>query len=134
MVAAAVLAVSGLPPEPAVAQGDGGISVGEYHRVFPPAPVDVRAVRDGPAVVVSWSPPPRVATDGPPAYDPAVAGYRIYRVDGAGGRSLAGAVDAAATRFRVEAPGSGRRAYAVTAVQRSGQESGLSAAAEAPPR
>lgn len=122
-----------LAPAPAAAQGDGGISVGEYHRVFPPAPVGVRAVREGAAVVVSWSPPPKVATDGRPAYDPEVASYRVYRVDGAGGRMLAGEVDAAATRFRDDRPGAADSAYAVTAVQRSGQESGLSGAAEAPP-
>jgi hypothetical protein len=132
---AAALSAAGLAlaPAPAPAQADGGISVGEYHRVFPPAPVEVRAVREGADVVVSWAPPPVVATGGRLAYDPAVAGYRIYRVDGAGGRTLAGEVDAATMRFRDVAAGAAGHTYAVTAVQRSGQESGLSAAAEAPP-
>lgn len=133
LATASALAAAAPASSPAMAQGEGGISVGEYHRVFPPAPVEVRAVRDGAAVLVTWSPPPAVEPAGQPAYDPAVAAYRIYRVDGAGGQALLGEVAASTTRFRDETPGPGRRAYAVTAVQRSGQESGPSAAAEAPP-
>lgn len=128
----AALAGLALPPAPAAAQADGGISVGEYHRVFPPAPVAVRAVREGSAVVVTWAPPPQVEMDGQPTYDPAVAAYRVYRVDGAGGRALLGEVEVATTHFRDGRPRAGH-AYAVTAVQRSGQESGLSVSAEAPP-
>ncbi len=115
----------------ATAQADGGISVDEYHRVFPPAPVGVRAAFEATAVVVTWSPPP-VARSGQPAYDPAVAAYRVYAVDDAGGRTLLGEVAATTTRFRDDTPGAVRRTYAVTAVQRSGQESGLSESARVP--
>lgn len=132
-VAAAMLCVClAAAAVPAAAQADGGISVDEYHRVFPPAPVGVRAVRDGAAVVVSWSPPPPVAGGGHPAYDPAVAAFRIYAVDEAGGRTLLGEVPATTRHFRDDTPGAAGRTYAVTAVQRSGQESGLSAAAPRP--
>ena len=119
-------------PVPATAQADGGISVDEYHRNFPPAPVDVQAIVEVAAVVVTWSPPPAMAGSGRPAYDPEVAAYRVYRVDDAGGRTLVGEVGAGTTRFRDAAAIGGRRLYAVTAVQSSGQESGLSTTAEAP--
>ncbi len=133
-VSAALLAVCiALAPAPATAQADGGISVDEYHRVFPPAPVAVRAAIEAAAVVVTWSPPPLVARSGQPAYDPAVAAYRVYAVDEAGGRTLLGEVAATTTRFLDDTPGAAGRTYAVTAVQRSGQESGLSAAAKASP-
>lgn len=117
---------------PATAQVDGGISVDEYHRVFPPAPVEVRAAFEATAVVVTWSPPPLVARSGQPAYDPAVAAYSVYAVDDAGGRTLLGEVAATTTRFVDDTPGAAGRTYAVTAVQRSGQESGLSESARAP--
>jgi len=117
---------------PATAQADGGISVDEYHRIFPPAPVGVRAAFEATAVIVTWSPPPPVARSGQPAYDPAVAAFRVYAVDEAGGRTLLGEVAATTTRFRDDRPGAVRRTYAVTAVQRSGQESGLSESARAP--
>ncbi len=113
---------------PATARADGGISVDEYHRVFPPAPVEVRAAVEAAAVVVTWSPPP-VARSGQPAYDPAVVAYRVYAVDEAGGRTLLGELAATTMRFRDKTPGAAGRIYAVTAVQRSGQESGLSASA-----
>lgn len=116
-------------PVPATAQADGGISVDEYHRVFPPAPVDVRAAFEAAAVVVTWSPPTPVARSGRPGYDPEVAAYRVYAVDDAGGRTLLGEVAATTTRFVDDTAGAAGRTYAITAVQRSRQESGLSAAA-----
>ena len=132
-VAAAVLCVClAAAAVPAAAQDGGGISVDEYHRVFPPAPVAVRAVREAAAVLVTWSPPPPVAGSGHPAYDPAVAAFRVYAVDAAGGRRLLGEVDATTGRFRDDTPAAAGRTYAVTAVQRSGQESGLSVAASPP--
>lgn len=120
-------------PLPASAQADGGISVEEYHRVFPPAPVGVRAVAEAGAVVVTWSAPPRVAGTGQPAYDPVIVAYRVYAVDGTGGRTLLGEVPAVTTHFRDESSGAADRSYSVTAVQRSGQESGLSAATTSSP-
>lgn len=130
---AAAVSVAGAPTVVVGQQGQdgGGISVEEYLRVFPPAPVDVQAAVEGGAVVVTWSPPAPAATREGLAYDPAIAGYRVYRVDGEGGRTRIGDVDAETTRFRDPSLVSGVRRYAVTAVQRSGQESGLSHAAEA---
>jgi hypothetical protein len=130
MLAAAVAAalLSGLP---AAAQESGGIGVEEYFRVFPPAPSDVRAAVEAGTVVVTWSPPAKVAR-ADLAYDPAIVAYRIYRVDDAGGRVLLGEVGGEATRFSDPSPPDGARRYAVTAVQRSGHESGLSESARAP--
>ena len=126
--AVAVASPSGLP---AAAQDSGGIGVEEYFRVFPPAPVEVRAAVEAGTVVVTWTPPAPVARAGL-AYDPVVVAYRIYRVDEAGGQALLGEVGGEATRFRDPSPPSSAKRYAVTAVQRSGHESGLSESARAP--
>lgn len=125
----AVLATA-LPAAPAGAQDGGGISVEEYLRVFPPAPANLRAALESDAVVLSWSAPAPATTQKGLAYDPAIAGYRVYRIDDAGGRTLIGEVGAETTRFRDASARTGVRQYAVTTVQRSGHESGLSAAAE----
>lgn len=118
-----------LPAASSMAQdtpGGGGISVEEYLRVFPPAPVEVRATAEGEAVVLTWTPPAAAPAREGLAYDPEIAGYRIYRVDGAGGQALVAEVGAEVRRFRDDTAGAVGRMYAVTAVQRSGQESGLS--------
>lgn len=128
-VALAAVLVAGLPVAvygDAAAPAGGGISAQEYQRVFPPAPVDVRAEWRAGVATVTWSPPPAVAPTN--AYDAIVAGYRVYRLGAGGAATLIGETDG--TSFRdPSAPGGTTRHYAVTAVQRSGQESGLSAAA-----
>jgi hypothetical protein len=114
-------------PSGGAAPAGGGISVEEYARVFPPAPVGVRAEMRAGVATVTWSPPRAAAPTR--AYDPAVVGYRVYRLGAGGSTALIG--ETAETTFRDRrAPGGTTQRYAVTAVQRSGHESGLSAAAE----
>jgi hypothetical protein len=102
-----------------------GISLDEYHKSFPPLPRGVRAeIRDGKAVV-SWDTPP-APPPGKIGYDPAVARYRVYLLGPDQHRTPIGKTTGLSftdpARLR---PGSTRR-YGVTAVQRSGQESGIS--------
>jgi hypothetical protein len=118
---------AGATPSGGAAQAGGGISVEEYQRVFPPAPVAVRAEMRAGVATVTWSPPPAVAPTR--AYDPTVGSYRVYRIGAGGSAVLIG--ETVETAFRdPRAPGGTTQRYAVTAVQRSGQESGLSEAAE----
>jgi fibronectin type 3 domain-containing protein len=116
-----MLAASYAQPAP------GGISVDRYRRMFPPAPQNLRVVvRDGKATI-SWDAPP-APPSGHIGYDPVVVAYNVYLVqENLEQRRRLG--QTRSTTFRdseTVGPGS-RRSYAVTAVQRSGIESGMSA-------
>ncbi len=103
----------------------GGISVDQYRRMFPPAPQNVRVeLRDGKAVI-SWDAPPNPPS-GRIGYDPEVAAYNVYAVQENLERRRLGQTKSTAFRdSRILSPGI-RQNYAVTAVQRSGVESGMS--------
>ncbi|MEJ8572450.1 hypothetical protein [Microbaculum marinum] len=113
-----------LPPTRSLAEAEdtgGGISYGEYVRTFPAMPAAVRVDLDNGKPLICWEAP-----DHPPpgelAYDPVIAGYRVYSLAGTGRQVRLG--ETATTCFHdTEAPSGTIRRYAVTAVQRSGQES-----------
>jgi hypothetical protein len=112
-------------PPPAFAQNQGGISAEEYHRFRPPVPIAVQAeAREGQATI-RWRPPPPPGPTVRPSYDPAIALYRVYRVASDQSATLIG--ETPSTSFTdTAAPRGTTQRYAVTAVQRSGQESGRS--------
>ena len=112
---------------PAVAPAQppqGGISVEQYRRMFPPAPRNVRAeLRSGKASI-SWDAPPDPPS-GRVGYDPEVAAYNIYLVGENLERRRLGQTKARSfTDPETLQPGEIRH-YTVTAVQRSGVESGM---------
>lgn len=131
LAAAAVLL---LAPYPALAgdtaQGGeleqgGGISLEEYLRGFPPAPVNVRAEDIDGRVLVFWEAPPNPGPAADLAYDPAIDSYRVYKLGPGLNRTLIG--ETTGTWFiDASPPGGSVHRYAVTAVQRTGQESGAS--------
>jgi hypothetical protein len=102
-----------------------GISLDEYYKSFPPLPRNVRAeIRNGKAVI-SWDKP-----DAPPAgklgYDPAVKRYRVYVLGPGQHQTPIGKTTGMSFTDPAQLrPGSTRR-YGVTAVHKSGQESGMS--------
>ena len=131
LAAALLAAVLPAPASSGTAAGSGaapsgGISAEEYARVFPPAPVDVRAAFAGGVVTLRWTPPAPAAPSG--AFDPAVGHYRVFRLGDGGAATLIGETRDTVFHDRAAPAGTVQR-YAVTAVQRSGQESGLSAEA-----
>lgn len=104
---------------------DTGISQEEHLAVFPAAPVLVRAVAIDGGVMIFWEPPPAPPAGRTLAYDPAIERFRVYSIGPGRDRTLIG--ETAGTWFIDEtAPAGSTRLYAVTAVQRSGQESGPS--------
>lgn len=109
-----------------------GISFEEYRRLFPPAPVEVRAAVRGGLAVVSWKPPPAPDPSVRLGYDPVVARYRIYRLGSDEQRTLIGETEG--LEFADPVPPDGARRYVVTAVQRSGLESAASVEAVLPGR
>lgn len=121
-LAAMLVATPGLGDAPG--QDSGGIGHSEYVRTFPPPPVSVHAsIADGKPLIV-WQAPEHPSS-GELAYDPEIAEYRVYTVRGLAQRTLVGTT--ATTSYHDVAARSGAtRDYAVTAVQRSGQESDLS--------
>jgi fibronectin type 3 domain-containing protein len=123
-VAVPVSAALSLMPAPSGAQPQGGISVDQYRRMFPPAPQNLRAKLQGAQATISWDAPPE-PPPGRIGYDPEVAAYNVYLVGENLERRRLGQ-----TRARnfidPETLGPGEvRHYAVTAVQRSGIESGM---------
>ena len=126
-LAAIILALAGaVMPARSQSPDTSGISVDRYRRMFPPAPVDVRvAIRDD-RPVIFWREPP-APPPGRIGYDPVVESYRVYRVvDATLARTLLG--ETTGRSFVDFSPllAGGVRHYAVTAVQRSGVESGMS--------
>jgi fibronectin type 3 domain-containing protein len=126
---AAVAAFVSVPGPNGAPHAQQGISVDQYRRMFPPAPVNVRVeLRQGVATI-SWDRPPP-----PPAgrigYDPKVAAYNVYRVNDNAERRLLGRTSAMTFKDRAALKSGEVRYYAVTAVQRSGVESGMSERAE----
>ena len=127
--AALAVGLAAAPTDGRAQQGQNELSLEQHYRLFPPPPVGVTAeIRDG-KVVVSWQKP-----DPPPSgkigYDPTVVRYQVYRLGKDEHRTLVG--KSTGTTFTDPArlrPGTTRR-YGVTAVQRSGEESGMSAEAE----
>lgn len=106
-----------------------GISTDQYRRMFPPAPTNVRvALREG-AATISWDRPPP-----PPAgrigYDPEVAAYNVYLVNEYSERRLLGRTTLTSFRDPARLSSDEVRQYAISAVQRSGVESGMSERAE----
>jgi len=105
--------------------GGGGITFEEHRRLFPPAPVAVRAELRGGKAIVSWDKPRAADPSEKLAYDPAIDRYRVYRVGPGHNMTLIG--ETRATSFEDQtAPAGTTQRYAVTTVQRSGHESGPS--------
>ena len=107
------------------ARGQAGISIDQYRRMFPPAPGNVRVeLREG-AAAISWDRPPA-----PPAgkigYEPEVAAYKVYLVNDLSERRLLGQTTGMSFKDQSRLRPGELRTYAVTAVQRSGIESGMS--------
>jgi fibronectin type 3 domain-containing protein len=126
LVVAVAATIALLISESALASsGQGGMSVDQYRRMFPPAPQNVRIeLRDGKATI-SWDAPP-APPPGRIGYDPEVGAYNVYVVQENLERRRLGQTRSMTFRDP-EIPGPGaRRRYAVTAVQRSGVESGMS--------
>lgn len=115
---------------PAPAQpAQSGISVDQYRRMFPPGPQNVRAVLRGGKATISWDAPP-APPPGRIGYDPEIAVYNVYLVaENLERRRLGQTNGRSFTDSKTPRPGQVRH-YAVTAVQRSGVESGLSERAE----
>ena len=109
--------------DPVVESASSGEACVENKDVFPPAPPTGLAVlprEDG--LEVSWS----------PSLESDLAAYRVYRTEGGGPRTRVGEVAAPETSFRDSAaPHGAALAYAVTAVDRDGNESAPSAPVEA---
>ena len=103
----------------------GGISLEEQLRLYPPQPLAVMAVRSGDRAVISWQTPADPRWAAPLGYDPEIETYRVYRIGPGQRRTIVG--ETRATSLGVDLPDGGKpRRYAVTAVQRSGQESPMS--------
>lgn len=109
-------------------QSQDGLSLDEYYRFSPPHPEAVAAeIRNG-RVVISWQ-RPNAPPPGKIGYDPVVVRYKVYRIGENERRTLIG--ETAGMSFTDPAPlQPGARRYGVTAIQRSGDESGMSADAE----
>ncbi len=107
----------------AQAAGQGGINVDQYRRMFPPAPQNLRAELRGGKATIGWDAPP-APPPGRVGYDPAVAAYNVYLVGENLERRRLGQTRARSLPTRTLRPGEVRH-YAVTAVQRSGVESGM---------
>ncbi|PNG24956.1 hypothetical protein [Methylocella silvestris] len=108
----------------------GGISYEEQLRFTPPAPLRPTASRKGSGLLICWS-PPQPLKEHVSAYDPAVVRYRVYALDANHDRVAIGETERAC--FLDERPAAKTVTYAVTAIQRSGHESALSADALVPP-
>jgi hypothetical protein len=107
----------------------GGISADEYYSMAPPPPVAVRIELANGAPVIHWRapvPPPSVRK---PGYDPTVTAYRVYWLRGPLDEVLIGETQQMQFTDKHAAPGTLKR-YAVSAVQRSGQESSASLGVE----
>jgi hypothetical protein len=129
-LAAIILALaSAVMPARSQSPDTSGISVDRYRRMFPPAPVEVRAEMRNNRPLISWREPP-APPSGQIGYDPAVESYRVYRVDAALNRTLLGETTSLSFDDSTPLLAGGVRHYAVTAVQRSGVESGMSQQAE----
>lgn len=109
---------------------DSGISFGEYQRRFPQAPRNVRAEIRAGKIVISWDRPQPGQPREKLSYDPVVDHYRVYRIGPDETQHLIGETDR--LLFEVGAAERGAVArYAVSAVQKSGVESGRSETVEA---
>lgn len=109
----------------AAPSSEGGISFEEFQRNFAQAPIDLRVIDGGDAQMLLWTLPPMPPASAALAYDPVIDHFRIYRMDPAHGPRLVG--ETRATYYEVEPARSGTiQRFAVTTVQRSGQESGFS--------
>lgn len=127
MMAATILRaarVAALAIFPLAAAAASGITAEEYGRVFPQEPTGLHARPCGEAVLLLWSAPPLPGPSTKLAYDPAVDHYRIYRVGPGTDRTLVG--EARGTFYELAPPARAAGDYAVTAVVRSGLESGMS--------
>jgi len=120
----------------AASAGAQGISEEEEYLGIPPPPVirPARAIDD--MVVLQWEPPRRIRLSQEPGYDPEVAWYRVYRIERGRDPTFPNAALVGQTIelfFLVHKPPSGGRdRYAITAVQKSGQESPLSLTIDLP--
>lgn len=130
-VLAASLALA-LPCGRALAQpAQGGISVDQYRRMFPPAPQNVRAELRAGQATIDWDAPP-APPPGRIGYDPQVTAYNVYLLvteNPEDRRRLGQTTTRSFTDPEVLRAGQVRH-YAVTAIQRSGVESGMSEQAE----
>ncbi len=120
----ASVALSLTPATSRAQPAQGGISVDQYRRMFPPAPQNMRAELRGGKATISWDAPP-APPPGRTGYDPAVGAYNVYLVGENLERRRLGQTRARSfTDPKTLRPGEVRH-YAVTAVQRSGVESGM---------
>jgi hypothetical protein len=100
-----------------------GITWEEQQRLMPAAPQRPSVVHGGQQSRICWERPPKptVRID---AYDPAVAFFRVYRVDEHGSRIPIG--ETTELCFIDQESGATTGRYVVTAVTRSGHESDIS--------
>jgi len=116
--------------------GAQGISEEEEYLGIPPPPIIRPATVIGDMIVLRWDPPRHIRLSQAPGYDPEVAWYRVYRIKRGRDPTLPNATLVGQTIelfFLVHTPPSGdRERYAVTAVQKSGQESPLSLTIDLP--
>jgi fibronectin type 3 domain-containing protein len=109
--------------EPVVESANSAEACVDSKDVFPPAaPTGVAVLVGADAVEVSWS----------PSLEADLASYRVYRAAAGAAPTRVGEVAAPETSFRdASAPRGVPLVYTVTAVDRDGNESPLSAALEA---
>ncbi|MFC3694990.1 hypothetical protein [Chenggangzhangella methanolivorans] len=106
---------------PARAEGlsAGGMTADQHERQTPQPPRDLVAARlgDG-SVEIRWRPPPP-PPGGPLMYERSFSAYRVYRLDGGGGRRLV--AETRELRAVDPAPPAGA-SYVVVTLQPSGRE------------
>ncbi|GEM_PF-2055926 len=113
---------------PAFAQG---ISAEEYHLGIPPPPIVQPARLFDDKTLLRWQAPHQFKLRQKPGYDPKVDFYRVYRVGRNFEKTLIGHTQELFFLIATP-PGTGAAHYAITAVQKSGQESPLSLEIELP--
>ena len=108
-----------------------GISQEEYHQSTPPPPVVQEARCFDDRILLKWKAPPQIGVPRKTGYDPEVAFYRVYRIERNHKPVLIGRTEDRFFLLRMPA-NPGKFSYAISAVQRSGQESPLSLEIEVP--
>ena len=102
-----------------------GLTLEEYLRVNPPAPVNLEAHACQNSIRLKWAPPPKVKLKAKRAYDPSVDYYVIYRKDGT--MPFQRLASTRKTTYEDKTVIKGNvYIYAVTAMQKDGNESGFS--------